>query len=365
MQLEMTRPPAMSLSRENINIWNAMISHADEPIPLEDGAVFSFRSLAKPSTQGPFDQVLLDGNLFGYVNIEAFPFDSNYGVDLRVAEISDLPLELSSALREAMLLTVISEMPSELRTRLQTGQAIEADTLLLATGEKNLHWFECELVGTAGETTVFTFGAAADAICAQLDGNNPLTRKIHTALGDQVTNTAERLLGTAALNLTDLEQLDPGDCVLISDVVPDADRAVLVDCEVYIFEAEDDEWVCSRVEAIDQFILRNNVEGISMEDDAETVTGEHGETAVTELAPAQIKVNLSFSLGSDRVPLSEIQSWKSGALVCLPAEFDAKNVPVTVKVNGTAFAEGDLVQIDDRLAVRLNHVRPLSSPRTA
>lgn len=364
MQLEMTRPQALSLSRENINIWNAMISHAGELIPLEGGSEFSFKSLEKPRTRGPFDQVLLDGNLFGYANIEAFPFASNYGVDLRVTEINDLPLELSSALREAMLLTVISEMPSEFRTRMQIGQAIEADTLLTAIGEGNLQWLECELVGAAGETTVFTFGAAADAICAQLAGNSPLTRKIHTALGDQVTTIAERLLGTAALYLTDLDQLDAGDCVLISHAVKDDSRAILADCEVYIFEAEDDEWVCSQIEPIDHFVRGNKVEGMSMEDDAKTITGDHGETAMTELTPAQIKVNLSFSLGSDSVPLSEIESWQSGAVVCLPSEFVAPNIPVTVKVNGTAFAEGDLVQIDDRLAVRLNRIRPLPSPRT-
>ncbi|KZM47395.1 FliM/FliN family flagellar motor switch protein [Labrenzia sp. OB1] len=69
-----------------------------------------------------------------------------------------------------------------------------------------------------------------------------------------------------------------------------------------------------------------------------------------------LEVTVDFTLGATRLPLDEIASWQPGTIVMLPAELSEDRTLVTVDANGSPIAQGDLVQIDNRLAVRLNRI---------
>jgi len=65
---------------------------------------------------------------------------------------------------------------------------------------------------------------------------------------------------------------------------------------------------------------------------------------------------VDMDIGRTTMPLSEIERWVPGVLVGLsPPELKA-GIEVTLRINSRAIAVGDLVLIDNRLAVRITRM---------
>lgn len=71
---------------------------------------------------------------------------------------------------------------------------------------------------------------------------------------------------------------------------------------------------------------------------------------------ADLGLTVDFDIGDKDVSLAEIETWQPGAVVALDPPQFAGRVEVTLRVNGRAIATGDLMAIDDRLAVRLSRL---------
>ncbi len=71
---------------------------------------------------------------------------------------------------------------------------------------------------------------------------------------------------------------------------------------------------------------------------------------------ADLGLTVDFDIGDKDISLAEIESWQPGAVVALDPPQFAGRVEVTLRVNGRAIATGDLIAIDDRLAVRLSRL---------
>nr|WP_246329321.1 FliM/FliN family flagellar motor switch protein [Chthonobacter rhizosphaerae] len=81
---------------------------------------------------------------------------------------------------------------------------------------------------------------------------------------------------------------------------------------------------------------------------------ERGRVAAGSLESLTVIVDVD--VGSVEVSLADLESWRVGALVPLPLPVVESGLPVTLSVNGLQVAAGDLVRIDDRLAVRLSRL---------
>lgn len=71
---------------------------------------------------------------------------------------------------------------------------------------------------------------------------------------------------------------------------------------------------------------------------------------------ADLGITVDFDIGEKDFTLAEIETWRPGAVVALDPPALAGRVAVTLRVNGHAIAAGDLIAIDDRLAVRLSRL---------
>ncbi|MEP3667507.1 MAG: FliM/FliN family flagellar motor switch protein, partial [Roseibium sp.] len=201
-----------------------------------------------------------------------------------------------------------------------------------------------------------TLGAKPDDLCAELCRYAPSTGHMHTLLGDHILVTAERLTGTALLTVAELRGLEPGDCILFSQAATEGQWAILAENHVFIFEAGENGWVCGPVRSFNS-LTDNKKSGAPMTNDGNLPLPAEGSGQDDEaLAVGPLEISVTFSLGSTRLPISEIESWQSGAVVALPEEISASDTKVTVNANGLPVAQGDLVRIDDRLAVRLNRI---------
>ncbi len=75
---------------------------------------------------------------------------------------------------------------------------------------------------------------------------------------------------------------------------------------------------------------------------------------------AALPVSVDVDVGSVEVPLADLESWRAGSILPLPIPALDQGVAVTLRVAGRMIATGDLVKIDDRIAVRLTRLTGLA-----
>jgi type III secretion protein Q len=66
--------------------------------------------------------------------------------------------------------------------------------------------------------------------------------------------------------------------------------------------------------------------------------------------PGQVELSVQMDVGSAPLTLAALQALQPGYVFTLETPQD---VPVTARVNGVAIGQGELVQVDGKLGVRL------------
>lgn len=373
--------PEFRIEQDNIALWNAALSFAGTALPIGSGEInLSFSASEKPDPLPPMRRVLLDDKEFGFISVKRFPFETYCGVQLDIEDLEDVPIELADALQEGMLTTVLTAFPHDLATRLKLGGKLESSDLPDQTITADLQWFSCSLTGICDEPIIFNFVADRNDICAQLKENAPTARLAHSALGQSITTRVARLLGSARLAVAELYGLETGDCVLINETGAPGQRAIQTGGIVFFFEQTEDadKWQCVRTTRGAAFAGTASVEDFALKDSHEAEQDEGNEPAddantseTAALVPpalepenkeentivsTPLEVTVDFMLGATQLPLDEIGKWQPGALVTLPTEISEDRTLIMVEANGSPIAQGDLVRIDNRLAVRLNRI---------
>lgn len=82
----------------------------------------------------------------------------------------------------------------------------------------------------------------------------------------------------------------------------------------------------------------------------------HGSGAPAPMDASSLPLQVDFDIGQIEVTLAEVETWQAGTVVKLAPPALADGVEVTLRCNNQIIATGDLVRIDDRLAVRLTRL---------
>ncbi len=349
--------PELRLSKENIATWNAAMSHLETPIRLPDGDTdFHVTRQEGALPDIPFFKLLLDGQFLGYAGVREFPFDAYCGVDLEISEISDAPPELAGALAQGMLMTALAALPTDVVKRLRLCDTLENDTTLSEANRTEFQWFTCVVSGLCESSVEVCLGVSPEAACAEFIRHTIPLRQSQSTLADQIPMPVSRLLGSARLALSDLDELAHGDCILFSEAASGETCAVQAGQRTFLFDPLEDGWTCTRVFSQTGRAGAPHLRERVM-DDTPNSPDEPANIQMTQpIASASLQVDVSFCLGSSSLPVSEIEGWHPGAVVSLPEEVHADGTLVTVSANGLPVAQGDLVRIDDRLAVRVNRL---------
>jgi flagellar motor switch/type III secretory pathway protein FliN len=69
-----------------------------------------------------------------------------------------------------------------------------------------------------------------------------------------------------------------------------------------------------------------------------------------------IKVTLDFDIAQLSVPVSALSQWQAGSVVDIGVPAIGDGLEVTIRAAGDVIGQGDLVRIDDRLAVRITRL---------
>ncbi|MEM9280426.1 MAG: type III secretion system cytoplasmic ring protein SctQ [Verrucomicrobiota bacterium] len=182
-------------------------------------------------------------------------------------------------------------------------------------------------------------GGIGGTICAE-EGAAELLLEIFKRLPRAETDLSEQSislsieLGRTSLSLADLEPVTSRDVILIEqgpeilsgkvELRPSPDllfKATLSETQITINE-----------------IMNTGTDEPPHEEDAKIEVGE-------------IPVELVFELGRQQIVVSELSQIQPGAVLPLEDPIDA--AVVTIRANGRVFGKGELVQVGDRIGVRL------------
>ena len=344
--------PQLAAGSFNAEFWNALVGLAGQSLPLGDnGSAVRFTLGSPPPADAWLASLQLDGAGAAYLHVREFPFRQMFDVGLDAADVATLPDGLRQALFDGMFATILATLPEPVRN----GAVIAAQGLASAFPEhaaSQLQWFDVALVRADGSTIVFDAGCdratltdiLGEVLASQVPAEGPLAERL--------VLPAFATLGRMELGYGDFTRLEPGALVVLAE--REAGRlAVRVDAAVYDFRQADDGWTC-----LGSHMATLAARGARM-DEANNSTEAAPEAAET-VSLSGLRIALDFDIAQISVPVSTLSRWQAGSVVDIGLPALGDGLEVTIRAGGDVIGQGDLVRIDDRLAVRIT--RLTSSP---
>lgn len=341
------------------DLWNGLVRHMGAPVPLGSGSATIREAAAPPQGEIPISfAVSVAGQPVALV-ITDFPFAAQTRTQLSLADLSSLPTTLRDGLYLGIADSLTETLPKALLSNL-TG-------LELAPVENCETWLEAHLdMGSSG-TAICYIGASRAGFCHIFralypEGKDGLPR-LPAAVTAHIPLHLFHSFGAMRIPLSTLRGLEAGDVLLAglstdSSALEGAPGTVCLvrageegtwQFKEFSMSTEEPEKQTPDSEAID---LSEAVASLPTSDataGSQTKSLHEPETGGID----DIPVRLSFATHSVTKTVAEMQELAEGAVLALDAPVLAPGLPVRILANGAAVGAGHLVQIDDRLAVRV------------
>ena len=331
----------------DVALWNAVVSHLGARLPLHPPAEAVVSAGQEPAADTITALVRFGEGAWFIAAPAVFPFRALLGAALETADLPLLPAVLRDALLDGMQAALLSALPGHRDGPARVAaRGHWADLEPAGPARSRLRWFRAELRGVAPEPALVDIGLDPIQLQGLLSPSFG-ARRLWAGLEDRLTRAADETLGRLALDPARLAALHPGAVVVLERTFDPGRHRLRVGASAYDFSHQGEAWLCVGLEALD--LAHSGDRFPMLPDDA---TPARAPTSV-----GAIDVAVDFDLGRLDVPLAAIESWQPGSLVGLPPPLLAEGVAVTLRVNGRAIGSGDLVRIDDRIAVRLTDVR--------
>jgi flagellar motor switch/type III secretory pathway protein FliN len=209
------------------------------------------------------------------------------------------------------------------------------------TGATDWQWLDLTVEGIAGTPAAATIGVPISTLTKAVAGGELAFPANGSMIADALTAEASFSFGSLSLTIEAATALQSGDVVALPQLADDI--LVRVGWTSYSFRRAADGWLCVARDAVEHYRPGSSrIEGSSMSGMQENV-GDLG-------------IVLDFDLGRVTVPLSAVQTWQPGSIVALDPPASDTGVEVTIRANGQIIGNGDLIRIDDRIAVRLTRL---------
>lgn len=334
----------LGLATDTARLWSALASLAGEPVTFGATEV-TFALADAPSPAAVVAAVATRTGLRALVRLADFPFKAQFGIDLGEADVEALPAALRRAILEGVVDLVWSAVPD-------AGLGALSVTGVGPLGEQSGHlapaatrWLSVTVRGVASGTVGLLVGLEAAALARWIGTGRIAPQRVWAALKSRVDVEAVHRLGRLALPAADLRGLGPGD-LIVMPALP-ADRAeVVVDGIVFELARAGDRWAVAGRHRDGRAPAPANG-GPTLNDATHS-----GGTLDIQALP----VTLEFEIGRTTLPLADLEAWQVGATVPIGVPERAAGVEVTIRANGAVVGLGDLVKIDERLAVRLTRL---------
>lgn len=385
-------PSEIAVKHDDTGFWNAVLSYSDQPVQLPGKtSSISFRQADRPDGGLPAHRIKVRESDDLIVVCESFPFNALFNLELNYADIAVVAEPLRGALYEGVVSTLLGAMPDDVSSDLKL-EATGALAEICDPGTaRKLTWLAVTVSGIAAENVEMTVGLTPRLVAETLSTDRISGQAVWKELGNHIGVAARPVAGYGHLSLGDFENLAVGDAVLLT--VSDSVRHVRVADLTFEFARGEEGWACSGSFRTGTRFLNglsgDNRGGTVQTEQDETTQESDGaaeagadaqreegqaepvvqqteasaDTAQVDPAPAAdapldqvLPVTLEFGFAERQVPLAEIEAWQPGSIVELDMPEIADGISVAMRVNGQIVGHGDLVKIDDRVAVRISQL---------
>jgi flagellar motor switch/type III secretory pathway protein FliN len=355
-------PPLFGSGAVRAEAWNGLVSLAGKALPLGGGASASFLLSGPPPADAWLAAFRLGvGRAWALVHIRDFPFGALFGVDFAVADLGALPDGLREALYEGMFTSIRALLPA------RHGETAVLDGQGLASAfddcqASHIQWFELRLSRPDGQVIVLDVGCDRSALVELLASEITAVPPFEGPLAAHIRLDAEITIGSIELAHDGLGALRPGAVVVLAER-PQGRIAIRVDQALYQFERSEAGWRCLSAGPARRPVPRARVQKVWGKDMTDGLPAESGASAGEgEAIPvSSLRVALDFDIGHLAVPVAALAQWHPGTVVELDPPTVGDGLEVTIRANGDVIGQGDVVRIDNRLAVRIT--RLLLSPQ--
>ncbi len=345
------RPPSVAgLKASDLRLWNALASFCGAPIALAGGASVTIEPSTEPAAGTALMAIAGETGPRFIGQLVAYPFREQFGADLEAADLDILP----DTLREA-LATGIAGLFSRLLLGHRFGE-MQVSTIgalpdLVTEAEREaLAWWSVAVTGLGSEPARIVVGCGRAELVRLAERDMLAPRPNWMALRRVLTVDGYTTLGRLTLPLASLRALTSASLIVLPKADP-ADVMVRFARALYTLADADGGLRCMQIVPIDDPAARDDGKGLGAVEMTKDLDHAGAEGIATML-----DVTLDLDLGRVTVPIAELESWAPGAIVPLERPVREPGIEVTIRANGKAIGVGDLVEIDDRLAIRLTRL---------
>lgn len=348
------------VSREKVNLINSIVGQNREGFFEVDGKPCSFAFVGEQQGYTPnvcFDVRLSDHNI--KVTLENLPPVGFFSKELEDVDLEALTQEVYPVVMESLIAPLLKEV--------QQGVGVRVAVISYNGTQDD---------GVEREAIHFKLNSQKDGLefRGALHLDLPALEFLSTMLPpaksrDDVSQSIELLsrlvVGRVDLSLSEFQGLEDNDLVLLQsndfatrgacEIVFDNRMrfdATLENGTVTLGEIMDDADESDFLEEFDDdeqdqaALERRHAAVVGEDDQEENAEGSHE----GEFRTGDIPIHLVFDVGEKRIPLQDFQSLQAGYTFELPTTMDA---PVTIRANGRKIGKGKLVQVGDRLGVKV------------
>lgn len=341
--------PRIASGAFRTELWNGLVGLAGEDLPLSSGGgTLRFALASPPASDAWLASFQLTGGGTAYVHAREFPFRQMFNVSLDAADIPALP----DGLRQAMLDGIFASILAALSEQVRDTATIGAQGLASAFPDhaaSHVQWFDVTLARGDGSSIVFDVGCDRTALLRLLADNLAGHVPAKGPLAEGLALPAYATLGRLAVGYDEFMTLEPGAVVVLA-LRPAGQLAVRVDTVLYDFSQVDNGWTCLGGHAA----LIDGTKGARMDDTIDPAGGPESEAGTVSVSG--LRIALDFDIARLLVPVSELSQWQAGSVVPIDVPATGDGLEVTIRANGDVVGQGDLVRIDDRLAVRITRL---------
>jgi flagellar motor switch/type III secretory pathway protein FliN len=350
MHLTPWQPADVVGSIAESDLWNAILSYSNQLLRVGEAdwqLEFSASEPPRPSATAVLIVPQTGPRLVAVIT--SFPFRAMFDADLDMNDVATLPTALRDGLHDGIVSLLWSVLPDDRLGAYRISEVGPVDVIAPKSGAM-FRWLSVRIDGLAPDPVTFTIGFPTIDSVHALTGGILARNAVASELRRSLTTPAYHTLGSLRTTLDAVDRLEPGDVVVLSARPADL-TAIRIRHASCLFRFTEDAWICTGWETAGH----DNVAAAKTEDTS-AMTEQTTASPAAPNRPGLLNVLIDFDLGRFDVPLADLDTWQPGMQVMLDPPASADGIEVTLRVNGQIIGTGDLIRIDDRIAIRLTRL---------
>lgn len=345
--------PLDKISHETVSIMNTIIGNYREGFIEVDGKSCTFEFVSE--CENYQHSVCYDVRLSDHVvqlSFESLPPVGFFSKEFEDLDLSSLPEEILPVVMQSLWDPIIKDVQDGLGFRVLIENF---NSTADSEQEKEILYFNVNSVNEGLEVrgALYLDLPALQFLSTMLP---PAIRRDGTAL-EHIDLKARVIIARVDLDLDQFKDLSSDDLVLM----PHNEFVTNGSCEV-VFDNGRKYKATYQNGTVILGTLMDDVEDNEFEEETEmdttplrernsSVSNKDLDESVEEFSTGDLPIHLVFEVGETKIPLQELERLQSGYTFELSTTVDS---PVTIRANGRAIGTGKLVQVGDRIGVKVS-----------